>query len=124
MYTGKHNGYHYSFGLFNVKKPVKDYLSIDPKAVYGPIHVLSSILTAIDAIKSGDAVARDVQIEFLVRLTGTRQISKALSARKEKGKVLLVHIGKKKLTIPNVNELELKHRKGELDAVERRLLIS
>ncbi|GEM_PF-3639645 len=125
MEKGRYKGYSYAFGAFEIKKEYKGgYLPVKLSVVAGSRHVLASIRTAIDAFSAGRSVARDILIEFLVRLTGTRQISKALEARGKRGKLLLVWIGKgTPPSPPSAKELPIPSKKNELDAIEKRLLI-
>ncbi len=125
MISGKHDNFYYAFGRFYIKAPVKDgFLAIDPRCVSGPRHITACILTAIDSIKHNQAVARDVRIEFLVRLTGQRQIKKAEECLKKSGDVILVWIANKNPPNLDLEEKELKSSPDELDAIERRLLIT
>jgi tRNA threonylcarbamoyladenosine modification (KEOPS) complex Cgi121 subunit len=66
---------------------VKAFLENAPKtqivrqnAVAGKTHAVSSAAQALKAFASGTSVCRSEEMEFLVRLSGERQISRALAA--------------------------------------------
>ncbi len=101
---------------------------INPKYVKGPRHVLSCIMTAIDSHLSGTGIARDLAMEFLVRLTGKRQINKAMECllpREAGGRVFLVWISQEPVPSLDFEEeiMPQASREEELEAIERRLLL-
>ena len=116
MVSGEYRGFYYAFGTHS--DCPDGFICVSPSFVFGPRHVLSSIMTAIDAITDGYSVARDVHVEFLVRLTGKRQISEAMKA---KGRGVIVWIGKE--PAPSLDLGEIESRPDEMDAIERRLLL-
>ncbi len=119
MEYGEYKGFYYAFGSCDSLKD--GFLPIRPECVFGPRHLKASVMTAIDAFLSGRSVARDLNIEFLVRLSGNRQISKARECLASNGPAVLVWISKE--SPPRLDCQDVKSREGELDAIERRLLI-
>lgn len=122
MVSGTYKGLHYTFGMYCGEVPL-DVLSVDTKCVHGERHVLSSIMTAVDNYLKGTSIARDLYVEILVRLSGERQISKALKCKKSEGKVVIIYVGNEERDVPNLKSLDDVPLNEELDAMERRLLI-
>ncbi len=131
MISDRYNGFYYGFGEFLVpdfSKIPDGFLLINPRCIKGPRHVLSCIMTAIDSHLSGTGIARDLAMEFLVRLTGKRQINKAMECllpRETGGKVVLVWISRKPMPSLDFEEMDMPHtsKEEELEAIERRLLL-
>ncbi len=117
MLSGEYKGFKYCFGRGICRQGC---ICVSPDLVFGPRHVESSIITAIDAYLNGSSVARDLYVEILVRITGKRQIKEALKARVD-GDGVVVCVSRNSVNCEGLSSLESKP--GELDAIERRLLL-
>ncbi len=131
MISGEYRGFHYAFGKFLVSdfsKIPDGFLLVNPRCIKGPRHALSCIMTAIDSHLSGTGIARDLAMEFLVRLTGKRQINKAMECllpREAGGRVVLVWISQEPVPSLDFEETVIPQasKEEELEAIERRLLL-
>jgi tRNA threonylcarbamoyladenosine modification (KEOPS) complex Cgi121 subunit len=80
---------------------VKAFLENAPKtqivgqnAVAGKIHAISSVEQALKAFASGSNICRSEGLEFLVRLSGQRQIQRALAVCEPSRRSVFVCWGK------------------------------
>jgi tRNA threonylcarbamoyladenosine modification (KEOPS) complex Cgi121 subunit len=71
------------FDIKNVQKWEGKFLFFNPEHVLNENHLRFALWHAKRAFKNGTNIARDLQIEFLVRLSGRRQIKKALELMPE-----------------------------------------
>ncbi len=129
MISGEYKGFWYAFGAYVVPDASRipsGFLAINPRCVNGEKHLLSSLMTAVDAYLARSSVAKDLGMEFLVRLTGNRQISKAMECLDPKpGKVVLIWLSGREPPKLQFKEVDLPQApmSEELDAIERRLLL-
>lgn len=93
--------------------------------VYGPRHVEQALLTTGNAFKRGTNTSKKHGIEFLLRITGERQIKNALKHTGSKKCLLVCFEGSIKNAIKELNakQIKLKPKPGELKAMEKALLI-
>lgn len=106
---------------------------VNPNKVLGKKHLLHCILLTERAFKKGRNIASSPDIEFLLRLSGTRQIDKAIKQMSPKKEALVVVFGKnagecykkakEQVGWSEIKRLELKSQPGEKDAMERASLL-
>lgn len=63
---------------------------VDAKCFFGEKHVIHSILQTLKAFRDKDSIARNEELEFLVRLSGQRQIKNALTICRPRKKAVFV----------------------------------
>lgn len=71
------------FNIERVQKFEGKFLFFNPEHVLNENHLRFALWHAKRAFNNGTNIARDLQIEFLVRLSGRRQIKKALELMPE-----------------------------------------
>ena len=132
MRSGKIEGTEYAFGAINLPenwsfpKSRLTFQLVDPKTVFGEKHLLVSIYTHL----KGFRLAKNKDLNLLLRITGFKQIKEAMKA-KPKRKAVLVVVGKNakkeyKRILVSLNAKEtgiIKSKKNELDAIERTALV-
>ena len=106
---------------------------VNPKKVFGKRHVLHCILLTESAFKGNTNIASSPGLEFLIRLSGTRQINKAINRMSPKGKALVVVFGKGAMkcyekardTVGWTEDkgFKLESSRDEKDAMERAVLL-
>lgn len=128
MRSGKIENTEYCYGSVNLPEKwsfPKSRLTVqlvDPKYVFGEKHLLVSIYTHL----KGFRLAKDKNLNLLLRITGFKQIKEAMKA-KPKRKAILVVVGKnakkefKRLGFKESGQI--KSKRGELDAIERTALV-
>ena len=52
--------------------------ALDPAVAAGPTHVIHSVQEVLKAFEQGNNIARTPEMELLVRVSGERQVSKAI----------------------------------------------
>jgi len=69
---------------------------VDPGVTGGPTHIKHSVIEVLKAFEQGRNIARTKELEFLLRLVGERQVSKAVSKAcvKNKEAVFVSWVGK------------------------------
>jgi tRNA threonylcarbamoyladenosine modification (KEOPS) complex Cgi121 subunit len=63
---------------------------VDGRCFFGKKHVLHSIFQTLKAFRNKDSIAKTQELEFLVRLSGERQIKKALARCKPGKRAVIV----------------------------------
>jgi len=63
---------------------------VDGKCFFGKKHVIHSILQTLKAFRNKDSIAKNEELEFLVRFSGERQIKRALEKCKPGKKSVFV----------------------------------
>jgi tRNA threonylcarbamoyladenosine modification (KEOPS) complex Cgi121 subunit len=106
---------------------------VDTSRVYGKRHVLHCAAMSLKAFSRGNALAESQSLDLLMRFAGIRQIGEAIEACKPHREAVLVVIGKgaekefkrivKSLGAKEKDSL-IKSREGELDAMERAVLVA
>jgi len=101
---------------------------VDGKCFFGKKHVIHSLLQTLKAFRNKDSIAKNEELEFLVRLSGERQIKRALvKCRPTKRSVFISWSNSKKKIFSNFKkEFKFKLRdlvepdeKKQKDAIER-----
>ncbi|MBR9703628.1 hypothetical protein GOV10_06310 [Candidatus Woesearchaeota archaeon] len=132
MRSGKIEGTEYTFGAINLPedwsfpKSRLTFQLVDPKTVFGEKHLLVSIYTHL----KGFRLAKDRNMNLLLRISGFKQIKEAIKF-KPKRKAVLVVVGKnakkeykKLIVLLGAKESgKITARKNELDAIERTALV-
>jgi len=141
VFSGKIDGIEYVFALVklpsNWSLPHSDECVIqfvDPKKVFGEKHILHCILLTERAFRNGTNVASSPEIEFLLRLSGTRQINKAIKQLSPGSEALVVVFGenakkcyentKEQIGWTEIKGFKLKSQPEEKDAMERAVLLN
>lgn len=76
---------------------------MDPGIVLNEFHILSAVKQALRAMANGSNIAKKEELEILLRVTGLKQISKAVKYSVDKGECLVVEVGPEK---PKAKEKE------------------
>lgn len=101
---------------------------VDAKCFFGEKHVIHSILQTLKAFRDKSNISKSEELEFLVRLSGQRQIKNALSICKPRKKVVFVSWNKndKKIFSKLKKEFKVKARvlkepdkESQKDAIEK-----
>lgn len=99
---------------------------VDYGCVYGRIHALHSVFQTLKAFRNNENISNKEEIEFLLRLSGKRQIGKALEYCKPKKKSIFISWDKKNVFEEfrknfDFREIELQKisKEGVKDALER-----
>ncbi len=77
-------------GLMDFLSENKKTQIVDAKCFFGEKHVIHSILQTLKAFRDKGNIARNGELEFLVRLSGQRQIKNALSICRPRKKAVFV----------------------------------
>ncbi len=72
----------------------KDAVLVDSSRVCGEKHVLHCIVLTDKAFKNGKNIAKNPQIELLLRLAGTGQVRRAMALLKPNDTAVLIAFGK------------------------------
>ncbi|MCD6522639.1 MAG: hypothetical protein J7K68_02735 [Candidatus Diapherotrites archaeon] len=108
---------------------------VNPNAVLGNLHMKYCILSTIKAFSSKTNISKDMGIELLLRLSGQRQVGKALKTLGVKPgdkRAILIVLGKQPkrtfnriLKQLNAKEIKTKEKplKQQLDAIEKTALL-
>jgi len=81
---------------------------VDAKCFFGEKHVIHSILQTLKAFRDKSNISKREELEFLVRLSGQRQIKNALSICKPRKKAVFVSWSKNDKKIFSKLKKELK----------------
>jgi len=114
-----------SIQLKNPCLPPKGCQLVNLDCVYGPKHVEQALLATEQAFKRHTNVSKQHDIEFLLRITGEKQIKNALKHTGSIKCLLVCFEGNLKETIKQLNakQAPLESRPGELNAMEKALLL-
>ena len=101
---------------------------VDAKCFFGEKHVIHSILQTLKAFRDKDNISKNEELEFLVRLSGQRQIKNALFICRPRKKAVFVSWNKNSLKIFSKLKKEFKtksrvlkepDKESQKDAIEK-----